>query len=330
MVRSDTESSQISTTNQAPEAKATENQSKKNKNIDDQSTTPETVGVIGLGNIGGRIAEVLAEAFDLVVFDLDSARMEALEQCGAKAVDSAASVGDRAEVVFLSLPSDKALKAATMSDDGVVAGMNSGNVLVDTSTVSPGASEQVASTCEAAGIDFLDAPVSGGARNAESGSLTLLVGGPAIVLRRIRPVLEVIGETIHHVGPSGAGVTLKVVNNYVLGLNQLVLFEALSMARAANISDEMFAETLADSSGASYALDRAMDRFVLPEEFDSEFTLSLMRKDVSLAEAFALENNVPLLLGGASGLYRVGEAMGHGNLDAAAIVKLYETLGERT
>ncbi|WP_071391330.1 NAD(P)-dependent oxidoreductase [Haloprofundus marisrubri] len=287
----------------------------------------ETVGVVGLGNIGGRIAEVLAEAYDIVVFDIDPARVEALEQQGATAADSGADVGERADIVFLSLPSDGALHAATLGEDGVLSGMASGDVLVDTSTVSPGASERVADACEAADVEFLDAPVSGGARNAEKGTLTVLVGGSDETVERVRPVLETISETIHHVGPTGVGVTLKVVNNYVLGLNQLVLFEALSMARAAGVDDETFAETLADSSGASYALDRDMERFVIPDEYDSEFTLSLMRKDVSLAESFAADNDVPLLLGGGSGLYRVGEAMGYGELDASAVVKLYEALG---
>nr|WP_233341124.1 NAD(P)-dependent oxidoreductase [Haloprofundus sp. MHR1] len=287
---------------------------------------PETVGIVGLGNIGGRIAEVLADAYSVVVFDIDPARVEALEQQGASGADSAAAVGERADIVFLSLPGDGALHAATLSDDGVLRGLGAGDVLVDTSTVSPAASERVADACQAADVEFLDAPVSGGARNAERGTLTVLVGGSDETVERVRPVLETISETIHHVGPTGVGVTLKVVNNYVLGLNQLVLFEALSMARAAGIDDETFARTLADSSGASYALDRDMERFVIPDEYDSEFTLSLMRKDVSLAESFAADNDVPLLLGGASGLYRIGEAMGYGELDASAIVKLYEAL----
>jgi len=197
-------------------------------------------------------------------------------------------------------------------------------VLVDTSTVSPMASGQVADACAEAGVEFLDAPVSGGARNAAKGSLTMLVGGDAATLESARPVLETIGETIHHVGPTGAGVSLKVINNYMFGMNQLVLGEGLAMARAAGIDDEVFAETVSDASGASYALDRNMERFVLPEEFDSEFTLSLMRKDVTLGERFAADHDVSLLLGGASGLYGLAERLGYGDLDASAVLKLYE------
>lgn len=286
----------------------------------------QTVGVVGLGNIGGRVANVLLETFDVVVYDIEESRVETLVDAGAAAADSGSEVGHRADVVFLSLPHDGALEAATLGDAGVVEGLGDGDVLIDTSTVSPMASERVAEACDAAGVGFLDAPVSGGARNAETGDLTVLVGGEAAVLERVRPPLDAIAKTVHHVGPQGAGVTLKVVNNYLLGVNQIALSEGLAMARAAGIDDQTFADTVADASGASYALDRNMSRFVIPDEFSSEFTLDLMEKDVKLAERFADESDVPLLLGNVSGLYRVASSMGYGDLDCSAIVKLYEDL----
>ena len=285
-----------------------------------------TIGVIGLGNIGGRMTKVLLVNFEVVVFDIDAARIETLVEAGASGADSCADVGQRADVTLLSLPHNSALEAATLGDNGVVEGLGENDVLIDTSTVSPMVSERVADACEAAGADFLDAPVSGGARNAATGDLTILAGGDGIVIDRVQPVLEAIARTVHHVGPRGAGVTLKVVNNYLLGLHQIALAEGLAIARSAGIDDETFTETVADSSGASYALDRNMSRFILPDEFDSEFTLDLMEKDVRLAEQFAIDNDVPLLLGGISGFYRLASAMGYGELDCSAIVKLYENL----
>lgn len=290
----------------------------------------ETVGVIGLGNIGGRVADVLLEDFDVVAFDIDDARLQALADQGGTVVDSAREVGERAAVVLLSLPSDDAMEVTVFGDTAVLEGMDDGDVLVDTSTISPMLSSRVAEACEAAGVGFLDAPVSGGARNAAKGTLTVFVGGPEATLDSARPVIDIIAETVHHVGPTGTGITLKVVNNYMFGLNQAVLAEGLTMARAAGIDDETFAETIADASGASYALDRNMDRFVLPGEYDSEFTLSLMKKDVKLAEQFAAANDVSLLVGGASGVYRLGEVLGHGDLDSAAILKLYEAIAPQT
>jgi len=287
-----------------------------------------TVGVVGLGNIGGRIAAVLLEEFDVVGYDLDEERCRELADEGGTVADSVQEVGRQASVVLLSLPSDEALEATVFGDESVLDGMADGDVLVDTSTVSPMLSRRVGEKCEAAGVGFLDAPVSGGARNAERGTLTLLVGGPEETLEQVQPVLDAIGKTIHHVGQTGTGVTLKVVNNYMFGLNQAVLAEGLTMARAAGIDDETFAETVADSSGASYALDRNMERFVLPDEYDSEFTLGLMEKDVQLGEAFASAQDAPLLVGGASEVYQLGEAMGYGDLDSAAILKLYEDIAQ--
>ena len=276
------------------------------------------------------MAEVLLDDYDVVAFDIDPARLNALGDRGASLAESAKEVGAKADVVLLSLPNDDALEAATLDDEGVIAGLSAGDVLVDTSTVSPTASRRVADACDAGGVDFLDAPVSGGARNAETGSLTILVGGPPDVLASVRPVLETVGETIHRVGPTGSGVTLKVINNYLFGVHQIALAEGLSLAREAGIPDDVFAEVVGDSSGASYALDRNVQRFIIPDDYDSEFTLSLMRKDVQMAEKFANANDVPLLLGSVSGLYRLGEALGHGDLDSSAIVKLYEAIGSES
>ena len=285
-----------------------------------------TVGVVGLGNIGGRVADVLLAEFDVVVFDIDDDAVAPLVDAGAAGCDSGAEVGRRADVVLCSLPSDDALVAATLDDDGVVAGLEAGDVLVDTSTVSPGASARVREATAATGADFLDAPVSGGARNAETGDLVVLVGGDESVLDRVRPVVNAISRTVHYVGPAGAGATMKVVNNYLFALNQVALAEGLTMARAAGIDDETFAETVAESSGGSYALNRNMERFVLPDAYDSEFTLDLMAKDARLGETFAAKNDVPLLLGGASGLYEAASALGYGDLDSSAVLKLYEAL----
>lgn len=284
-----------------------------------------TVGVVGLGAMGGRMARALLESFPVVVHDVDPDRRGALAAAGATAVDSPREVAERADVVLLSLPDDEALGAVVDGPDGLAAGLDPGDVVVDTSTVSPAASEAAATTCAERDADFLDAPVSGGARNAETGDLTVLVGGEAATLDRVREVLDAVAAEVHHVGPQGAGATLKVVNNYLFACNQLVLAEGLTMARAMGIPDETFVETVSASSGGSYALERNMERFVLPGEYDSEFTLSLMRKDAALAERLAAENDVPLLVGGVSDLYRLGERLGYGDLDSSAVLKLYET-----
>jgi 3-hydroxyisobutyrate dehydrogenase len=288
----------------------------------------ERIGVIGLGNIGSRVTRVLLEEYSVTVFDIDEDRRANLADAGATAVDSGCSVGETTDVIICSLPDDEALRTAVLGDDGILAGCSNGEIIVDTSTVSPTVSQSVGDACHEQSVDFLDAPVSGGARNAETGSLTVLVGGDETVLDRVRPVLETIGETVIHVGDTGTGVALKVINNYLFGMNQLVLCEGLSMARAAGIDDETFTETVALSSGHSYALERNMERFVIPDEYDSEFTLSLMRKDLELGENVADEHDVPLFTGGGSDIYHLGQTFQEPSLDSSAIVKLYERFTE--
>lgn len=290
----------------------------------DVTTAARTVGVVGLGNMGGRMTQVLLEEYPVVVYDIDAERVSELERAGATSATSASDLAAEADVVLVSVPSDEELEAATLGEGGVLEGLDAGDVLIDTSTVSPMASRRVAEACAGRDVGFLDAPVSGGARNAGTGSLTVLVGGPGEVLESVRDVVETIGETIHHVGGTGAGVSLKVVNNYVFGMNQIVVCEAMLMARAAGIPDEVFAETLSDASGGSYALDRNAERFYLADQHRSEFTLSLMRKDTAIAEAFANDHDVPLLTGGASGIYRVAESLGLADFDSSAVLKLYE------
>lgn len=287
-----------------------------------------TVGVIGLGNIGGRIAQVLLKEHPVTVFDIDGMRRDDLSEVGATAAESARAVGNVADVILCSLPGDDALRTAVLGDDGVLAGCSAGDVIIDTSTVSPMASKEVGETCREQSVDFLDAPVSGGARNAETGSLTILVGGNKDVLEQVRPILTCIGETIHYIGESGTGAALKVINNYLFGMNQLVLCEGLAMARATGIDDETFAETVAASSGHSYALDRNLERFVIPREYESEFTISLMRKDLELGESLAAKFDVPLLTGGGSETYCVAETFQDSDLDSSAIIRLYEALTE--
>lgn len=284
-----------------------------------------TVGVIGLGNMGGPMAAVLTEEFDVVGHDLDADRRQALADQSGTPVDTPAAVGEAAEVVLLSLPSDEALRAVMTGADGLLPVLEPGDVVVDTSTVSPTVSREMRAACGDRDVAFLDAPVSGGSRNADTGDLSTMVGGPADVLERVRPVLEAISKEVRHVGPAGSGIAIKLVNNYMFAVNQLVMFEALTVAREAGIDDEVFVDVVSDSSGDSYAVERNMRRFVIPEEYEAEAAISIIHKDVELAEEFAGDLNVPLVAGGGvSNLYRLADQLGLADQDVAAMVQLWE------
>ena len=286
--------------------------------------TVETVGVVGLGAMGLPMARELGARFRVVGYDVDDARCERFEATGGEVCESPRAVADDAAVVLLSLPSDDAVRSVALGSDGVVAALDRGEVLVDTSTVSPGVTDALADACGAAGVGFLDAPVHGGPRNADGGTLTFLVGGPTVTLDRVREVLDPVAETVHHVGGHGTGIALKLASNYVFGHQQLALCEALAMARAAGVDDETFAAVVPDTGGDCYALDRNMERFVLPGRFDPEATGRIVRKDMELAERMASDAGVPLLSGGVSHVYRYAERVGLADLDTAALIELFE------
>ena len=283
-----------------------------------------TVGVVGVGTMGGPIAERIVESFGTVAFDLDADRLSSVAEAGVTPAEDAGDLARRADVVFLSLPSSAAVEAAAF-DDGLLAGLSEGDVLVDTGTVDPATTESVATACREAGVEFLDVPVSGGPRNAVTGELTAMAGGDGDVLELIAPVLETFSDTIHHVGSVGSGIAMKLANNYMLAVNSAVVCEALAMARRAGVDDETFLSVASSASGDSYALRRNLERFVIPGEYDPEAAVPIVRKDVFLAEGLGRDLGVPLLAGGeTSSIYRLAETRGLEDRDFAALLSLYD------
>jgi 3-hydroxyisobutyrate dehydrogenase-like beta-hydroxyacid dehydrogenase len=287
-------------------------------------TNEPTVGVVGVGTMGGPIAERIADGFETVAFDLDAERLEAV--AGVDAADGPLDLARRSDLVFLSLPSSEAVEAATLDGDGVLAGLSEGDVLVDTGTTHPETSESIADACEERGVEFLDVPVSGGPRSAATGELAAMAGGDADVLELIEPVFESFCETVYHVGERGTGIAMKLANNYMLAVNSAIVCEALVVARRAGIDDETFLEIASDSSGDSYALRRNVGRFVVPGEYaDPDADLSILQKDVTLAEDLGRDLGAPLPVGGAtSSIFRMATDRGLDEYDFAALLALYD------
>lgn len=291
---------------------------------DGRVTDEPTVGVVGVGAMGGPIAERIADGFETVAFDLDAERLEAV--AGVDAADGPLDLARRSDLVFLSLPSSEAVEAATLGGDGVLAGLSEGDVLVDTGTTHPEMSESVADACEERGVEFLDVPVSGGPRNAKTGELAAMAGGDADVLELIEPVFESFCETVYHVGECGTGLAMKLANNYMLAVNSAIVCEALVVARRAGIDDETFLEIASDSSGDSYALRRNVGRFVVPGEYaHPDADLSILKKDVTFAEELGRDLDAPLPVGGAtSSIFRMATDRGLEEYDFAALLALYD------
>jgi 3-hydroxyisobutyrate dehydrogenase len=289
------------------------------------SDTPH-VGFIGLGVMGSRMAKTLARAgYALDAFDVDPGKTRAVAEAGATAAGSAADVAGKSDVVFSSLPWPATVREVYLGAGGVVASARPGTILIDTSTVDPETTRAVHTAAAARGVRYLDAPVSGGFREAENGTLVVIVGGDADAFDQAKAVLGVIGSAVHYAGPSGAGNIVKLVNNVMSMGNMLVAAEVFVLGVKAGMDARTLFEILRGSAGRSYHFEKRLPN-ILARNFEPGFTVDLARKDLGLAVDMARSHDVPVpatsLL---HQLYNASSALGDGKNDFASIVKLFES-----
>lgn len=289
----------------------------------------QPIGFIGLGVMGGGMARNLLKAgYPLHIYDLNTESARALEAEGAVPHKSGAELASAVSVTVLCVPADAEVEAAILSEGGWLEGATSGSVLIEATTGTPQVVERVAEACKPKGIDVLDAPVSGGARGAQEGTLTFIVGGEDAVLDRCRPMLEVMGKTIFHVGPVGSGKAMKLINQIMLGFNTLGACEAIVLAKKAGVDLTKVLEVVSKSSGQSFTMDYRLPQFIMKGDFSPGFRTSLLIKDMGLALEMGRAMDMPLLLTGmVMEAFRASAGMGNDDLDASAAAKW---LGEMT
>ena len=253
------------------------------------------VAVLGLGRMGSAMARRLHQSgFEIIVWNWTQATADALaEELDAAVASSPAEAARRAEVVLASLADDDALFAVHGADDGTLAGLDPGAVVVDTSTVSPEAAAALGARFAEAGSSFLDAPVSGSTALVEQGALTLMVGGDAGALEQARPVLDALGTKVFHLGPNGAGATMKLVVNALVHALNLALSESLVLAEAAGIDRARAYEVIASGAGAAPYVLYKRSAFEAPDSTPVAFTLDLVQKDLDLIRGLATRLGVP-------------------------------------
>jgi 3-hydroxyisobutyrate dehydrogenase-like beta-hydroxyacid dehydrogenase len=254
------------------------------------------VGVLGIGRMGGSMARALAAAgFEVVCWNrTPAAAAELAAELGGRAVRRPADVATAADVCVSMLADGPAVEAVYCGPDGLLAGARIGNVLVDSSTVPPSTIRRLEVAARRAGAGLLDAPVSGSVSLAESGSLTIMVGGEAADLERARPVLNALATTIFHLGPLGTGAAMKLaVNAVVFGLNE-ALAEGLVLAEAAGIDRSIAYDVLAASAVRSPFIDYKRSAFIDPQATPVAFALDLAAKDLRLISALATELGLAL------------------------------------
>ncbi|UQZ88992.1 NAD(P)-dependent oxidoreductase [Deltaproteobacteria bacterium Smac51] len=288
------------------------------------------VGFIGLGAMGRPMAKrIKAAGFDLAVCDVVAEAVQEMAALGAEARADASDVAKDSDIVCMSLPNSAILKDVVLGEKGVLKTLKSGALVIDLSSVEPQVSRQLAEAVRTRGAAMIDAPVSGGVSGAESGALTIMVGGAAEDLARAEVVLKHLGKKISHVGGNGSGQAIKLVNNLLLGANMAAAAEALTLGRKLGLSPETMLEIISQSSGQSYALTAKAEKFIFKGNFAPGFAVDLQYKDLELAVSTAKSLAVPLPMGNmAQQLFEVARAEGRGREDISSVIKFYEEMAK--
>lgn len=255
---------------------------------------PARIAVIGLGNMGQPMSACLVRAgFDVAGYDTAPAARERCAAGGlAVAADAAAAVAQAAAVITL-LPDGKIVRAAI---EGLRPHLRPGTVIIDMSSSEPMGTRALGESLAAAGLPFIDAPVSGGVRRAVDGTLAIMAGGEAPTIDRVEPVLAAMGKSIFRTGPLGSGHAVKALNNYVSAAGLVAALEALAVGTRFGVEPETIVDVLNASSGRNNSTEIKLKQFVISQSYGSGFSLGLMAKDLRTAKdlADALDVAMPL------------------------------------
>jgi 3-hydroxyisobutyrate dehydrogenase-like beta-hydroxyacid dehydrogenase len=284
-----------------------------------------TVGLIGLGLMGKPMgANLLKAGFPLVVWNRTASRADDLVKQGAKLAANPREVASQADVLITIVSDPPALEEVLWGANGAMDALRRGTIYIDSSTVSPALARRAAQACADRGVDFLDAPVTGGNWGAEKGELVFMIGGDAKVLDRAKPVLEVLGKKFFLLGPNGAGQTVKLGMNLVLAMEVDALAEALAVVTAAGVAGERLVEVLQSSMGRSALLDIKAP-LMLKKEYASSFPLRLMHKDLRLALELARDQGITLPAASAAyATYTAVKDSSKDDPDYAAVARFWE------
>jgi 3-hydroxyisobutyrate dehydrogenase len=286
-----------------------------------------SVGFIGVGNMGNPMASnVLKAGFPMIVYDRNPQAMENLLQAGAQRAASAREVVEGSEIVLTSLPASPDVEAVYLEPGGLVDSAKPGTMLIDLSSVFPSTPRKIEPRAQARGVHFLEAPVSGGVSGARAATLAIMVGGDPETLTRAQPVLRAIGPNIFHVGPVGAGNTVKAINNMMASVNALAMMEGVALGVKAGLDPMTIYEVVKASSGGSKALER-IPNSLIPRHFEPGFKVQLMNKDLETFTTIAKELHVPVSFANVAQQYQqMAIAAGLAEQDTSVVMTIIERL----
>ncbi len=293
--------------------------------------TSKDIGFVGLGIMGRPMAKNLIKAgYSLTVFDVIGTNVEQVVTEGASAASSAKEVAANTSVVITMVPDSADSEAAIMGPNGVLEGASKGSVVIDMSSIAPGVSQKIADACESAGVEFLDAPVSGGEPKAIDGTLAIMVGGKKQVFNEYVDLLNSLGASVVLCGDYGAGNITKLANQIIVAANIEAVSEALVLSSKAGLDPNVVFQAIRGGLAGSTVLD-AKAPMMIEGNFKAGFRIKLHQKDLHNAILTGKELGVPLPV---TGLVQqmIGSLMndGKGDLDHSAIANFIEDMANTT
>jgi 3-hydroxyisobutyrate dehydrogenase-like beta-hydroxyacid dehydrogenase len=260
------------------------------------------IGFVGLGVMGAPMAGHLARAghrLRLHDASADTARMLAgALGSPAQARDTPAALAAGCDVVVTMLPNGQVVQQVALGDQGLLQGLKPGALLLDTSSSEPWLTRETAAALAGRGVAMVDAPVSGAQWGAEAAELVFMVGGSAADVQRVRPLLDAMGRAVHHVGPLGAGHTMKCINNLITSMTFSATMEGLALGKRVGLDPSAMVQVLNESTGGSWISRNHIAQRVLSRSFDDPFKLELMLKDIGIALELARDTQLPMPLSG--------------------------------
>ena len=287
------------------------------------------VGFVGLGRMGRPMALNLVKAgYEVVVHSRSPGPVDLLTGAGATAAASPREVAERVDILCACLATPEQSREIFLGKQGAIAGAHPGLLCIDFATVDPDTARSIGAGLAERGIGFLDAPVSGASKRAQSGTLSIMVGGSAENFELARPVLEKMGNSLFHLGPIGAGVTAKICNNAITGTAHVLIAEVMVLGAKAGIDPRRLFEVLRVSSARSHTLERVVGDLFLQRQFaGDDTTLVSMIKDLECAITTSKALGVRLLLPSlAQQCYIEADGLGHGDKHPAAVVLPMEAI----
>jgi 2-hydroxy-3-oxopropionate reductase len=290
-----------------------------------------TVGFIGLGVMGMPMAKnLLAAGYPVLAFNRSPGKLRTFAEAGGGVAANVAEVARKSDVVITNLPDTPDVETVLLGENGVLDNLAPGSVVVDVSTIGPDAARRIAEAAAERGIGALDAPVSGGEQGAVAGTLSIMVGGKPETFAAALPVLQALGETIVHVGPSGSGQTVKAANQLIVAAHLGVLAEAITLLEALEVDTEAAVRVLSGGLAGSRVLDLKAEQ-MRTSKFDAGFRVALHHKDLGIALAAAREAGVVTPLSALAAQEIAGLfAQGNGDLDHSAVVRIVRQLSGRS